>query len=246
MKHRHQHRHPIGSMQGQHIGEVRRHGAKHAGAVGIEHAFGAACGPGGVAKRRGRIFIQRRPRIARLRNVHQRLVAMQRNPGRHSSLGHGRSIAKHHYGAQDVQIRGDGSDDRQKGGIAENHAVFGMACDIGNIALAETGIDGVAHRARARNGVIQFQMPGAIHRQRADAVPGVHTQSFQDRHQLSGTQGQRGIADAGCRAVSKARNDFATAVMARSMFQNGGYQQLMTLHQALHAPSSRKAGSIEA
>jgi len=30
------------------------------------------------------------------------------------------------------------------------------------------------------------------------------------------------------------------------MFQNGGNQQLMTLHQALHAPSSRKAGGIEA
>jgi len=80
-----------------------------------------------------------------------------------------------------------------------------------------------------------------------DAITRNHTKPAQHGSQLARPQAQRGIVWCGRGAPSgAARNHFAIAMMARGMLQNGGNQQFMTLHQAMHAPFPSKAIPIEA
>jgi hypothetical protein len=96
--------------------------------------------------------------------VDQCFVTVQADPGGQLAGRHRGGARQHHDGLQDRrQIGRDGFDDRQEAGIGEDHAVLGMAGDVGDVCGGQPGIDGVADGADAGDGVIEFDMAVAVH-----------------------------------------------------------------------------------
>ena len=56
-------------------------------------------------------------------------------------------------------VRRDALDERGKGAVEEQHAVFGVIHDVDQLLGMQSRVAGVDHQAAAGHGVINFEMP---------------------------------------------------------------------------------------
>ena len=181
----------------------------------IKHAFRLSGGPGGVAKAAGGVFVENGPVRLLTRRLQQAFVTKLRHAGRQVERLHFSRIGEHDDRAQiGGDLGRDSGGERRETGVDEQHMIFGVVDDVGDIVRRQARIDGVADRAYAGNAVIKFEMAVAVHGQRGDAVAEADAQLPQRSHQLSRAQLQRPVVRARDAAVIAARHHFGVAVVA--------------------------------
>ena len=236
VEHRHHRHDAIDRTQAGDVTAAQHQGMYEDRAMGIKRPLGPPRCPRGIAQPGGGTLVEARPGRDLLGSRNQGLIAQQRHAVRQRRRGHLGLRAHDDDGAHDIgNLRRDGLKDRDKAGIGEDHAVFGVIDDIGNIGGGKARIDGVVDRADARNGVVQFKMAIAVHRQGGDPVAVAHTKLAQHRRQSTGAARNRGVGRAGDAVIIPDRDHFAIAVIARRMIQNRREQQLPVLHQSQHS-----------
>ncbi|MNF29569.1 hypothetical protein D3C84_102770 [compost metagenome] len=149
----------------------------------IQHAFRVAGGAGGVAHRRGAIFIEQRP-LELLHLLSQQLViaAQVGNLER----GHVRPVAEGNEGLDVRQFRREFLDQGGEARVEEQVLVFAMVGDELDLLREQTRVDGVQHGAHAGYAEIQLHVPVAVPGQGADALAGLHAEGGQGIGKLFG------------------------------------------------------------
>ena len=131
-------------------------------------------------------------------------------------------------------MRGDGLDQRQEGQVEEQHLVFGVVGDVGDLFRMQAGIDRVQDRAGAGHRVIQFHVAVAVPRQRGNALAHLDAESLQSMGGAPRAPVAVGIGVPVDVAFDPARNDLDVAVMACGKFDNAGDEQGLVHHLPHH------------
>ncbi len=201
----------------------------------IEHAPRLARRSRSVAKAGGGVLVEVRPFRRLGCPGHQGFVAMQGNfrgqgPGLHLLR-----LGQNHDGAQDVgQFGRDRLDDWHEAGVGEEHAVFGMADDVDDVGGRKAGVDGVADRADAGDGVVELEVAVAVHGQRADAVAEFDAHLPQQAGKPAAAALDIRVGRAHDPAVVAAGDHLGVGVVPRGMGDQRRNHQFPSLHQALH------------
>jgi hypothetical protein len=112
----------------------------------------------------------------------------------------------------------------QRGHIrfGEQDFVAGMVDDVGNVFHGEAGVDGIADRAEAADGVVEFDMAEGVPGEGGDAVAWFDAEGLEDAHELSSATLRLGIGLAvHVQAGGQAGDDFRGAVMAGGVAEDG-------------------------
>jgi hypothetical protein len=136
---------------------------------------------------------------------------------------------------------GHGGDQRQEGEVEEQHLVFGVVGDVGDLVGVQARVDGVQHRARARHRVVQLHVAVAVPGQRGHAVAHLDAQTRQRVGHAARTRGQFLVGGAVDVAFDPARHDLAFGVVPFGVNDEGRNQQRLLHHLAKHGVSCGRA-----
>ncbi|MHC2407966.1 hypothetical protein ACVJGC_000557 [Bradyrhizobium diazoefficiens] len=231
-RHRHHHLAHAFDVPGQEVEAAAGHGLQDRGAVRIDHALGISRRPRGIADGGGGFFVELRPGEAGVvLSSEKLLVAMDVYKLR---LRHPLARGHHDVSLDRLQLRRDRLDDRQRGAVDEQQAVFGVVDDVDELLGKQPRIDGVQHIAHARRGVEHLEMAVGIPGQRADAVALLHAETLQgQRHALDAWESVR-IGVAMDVALDLARDDLRLAVIVGGVLDQAADQERHVHHQSLH------------
>ena len=98
-------------------------------------------------------------------------------------------------------MRGNAFDQGRKGGIEQDHAVFGVVDDVDELLRLQARVAGVHHHATARDGVIRLQVAVVVPGNRAHGVAACEAQPSQRVGQLARAHRAVGVGVAKQRAV---------------------------------------------
>ena len=166
-------RHDLHEHRVQHHppGDHGAHGHQIGPAVMIDHAFGTACGAGGVVQRQAFPFILGHvPGEIRIARLQQRLVGLV-FAGRRQGIGD-----LNQGGGRALHLRAGGLSQRHELGIDQHDLGTTVIKDIGNGAHVEAGVDGVEHRTAGRHAKMRFGLGRQVGDQRGHNFTRRHAQ----------------------------------------------------------------------
>jgi hypothetical protein len=134
----------------------------------IQHALGLAGGAAGVAQPRRGVFVEAAPLRRRMR-LDQRLVGREAGDSRRGQIG---ALSQQYHALERRAGLKHGLDQRQKCGVDEENAIFGMVDDIDELRRMQPGVQGMAHGADAHGRVPHFHMLRGIPGQCRNTVAG--------------------------------------------------------------------------
>ena len=117
--------------------------------------------------------------------------------------------------------RGDGLDQRGKGGVKQHHFVVGVVDDVSQLFGVQARVAGVHHHAAARHGVIRLQVAVVVPGNRPHHAARAQAQLLQCVGQLLCAACHVGKTVTVQRTLCFARNDVLLTKLAGPMFQNG-------------------------
>jgi len=167
VEHRNHQQKGFGDADGQAVDRAGGPRMQYRRAMRVENAFRVAGGSGGIAQRRGGVFVELWPVVGIGRSAEQILVAEQAGNVAHRPVrpvGHDDKTAD----ARD-RLR-QFFDDRHETEVEEQESVFGMPDDVFDLFREQTRVDGVQNRSHPRHAIIQLHMPVAIPRQGGDPL----------------------------------------------------------------------------
>jgi hypothetical protein len=185
-------------------------------AVAVENTLRIAGGPGGVAQRRGGVFIEHRPVILAVLLRDQVFVGLR-------LFGHAAHVLPIGHGNETLDIR---QRRRQimhqvgEGDVEEQHAAFGMVENVLDLLGKQPGIDGVQHRADARHREIKLEMTMGVPGECGDTVAGLDAHGEQCLGHLLGAMRQSPVVAADDRLLACLRNDLRVRMVAPRMFKH--------------------------
>jgi hypothetical protein len=133
-----------------------------------------------------------------------------------------------------LRAAGHGLDQRQEGHVEEQHLVFGVVGDVGDLVRVQARVHGVQHRARAADREVQLHVAVAVPGQRGDAVAGLDASAasaLATRRERAGHLLVGGAVDV---AFDAPRHDLAVGVVPFGVDDEGGNQQRLLHHLAEH------------
>ena len=125
-------------------------------------------------------------------------------------------------------------DYRGKGGVVEEHSIFGVIGDVDELIVEQAGIDGMDDPAHADRAIPADEMAAVVHRQRCDAVPLPDPEPLQRARKLARIAGDTRPVRPRFVAGRPARDDLALAMLALRMIQKPHYAKWPILHSADH------------
>ena len=158
-----------------------------AGPVAVDDALRVPGGPAGVAHRRGRELVDRRP-VERVRlGGQQLLVLVHRHPGElvgPSRLGERRT--GHDHVLDGRRVRQDLREPRYQRGVHDDGVVIGVGSDVADLGRREPDVERVQDRAHRRHRHVGLEVLGVVPHEGAHALVGVHAQAPQRVRQPRG------------------------------------------------------------
>ncbi len=206
------------------------------GAVGVEHAFRAAGGAGGVAQDVGGGFVEGLPRHVLIGGGEESFVVLQGLAGGEGDVRHVLGGAEDDHRFDEMgDMGGEFFDERGHVRLGEQDFIAGMVDDVGDVLDREAGVDGVGDRAEAADGVVELDMAEGVPGQGGDTVARFDAETGQDAHELAGADfGLRVGLAVHIQRRGEAGEDFGGAVLAGGVAEDGGGEQRFVLHQPGH------------
>ena len=133
----------------------------------VENTLRVAGRAGSVAETRRRVFVELRPGKVVISLRHQ---ILERHDVAQGRLRHVRLVREDDECLDHVDLLRKLLEDRNKGQVDEDHPVFGMVHDIGDLLGKEARIDRVADGTNSHDAVPRLKMTPRIPGQRPDAV----------------------------------------------------------------------------
>ena len=192
----------------------------------VDHAFGFACGPGGVAHRRRCAFVFVRPIGRGSRPGDERLILQE-------AVGHGRRRADDDYDGN-VDERVDLVPQREQGFVDEKRAIAGMVHDVGELLRMKPEVEGVEDAAGERHGEIGLEMLRMVPPERGDAIAGSDAEAAQRAGQAARAVGEITEGAALERAIGEPGHDLAAAEQRLATAEDGRQRERVVHHQAGH------------
>ena len=233
MEHGHDEHHGLARVQAEGVGRQLHQRVQHGGAVRVQHALGVARGARGVAQRGGRALVELGPVEVLALVAHQLVPAVQVG-----KVQRGHVLARTHadIGGDGLQMRCELFHQRREGHVEEQHPVLGMVGDVFDLLGKQARVDGVQHRAAARDAEVQRQVAPAVPGQRAHAFARLHAQRLQGVGHLAGGAahaGPVGAVQATVPGFRQARDDLGVRMKARRMLDQRRDHERAVLHQSL-------------
>lgn len=120
-----------------------------------------------------------------------------------------RAIGHYHPAPHARTIRRDILDERHEHQVGEDVLIVCVADDVGGLTRRQPRVDGVTHRARTRDAIIDFKAVIAVLGQRTHMLSGLHTKCDQRTCQLSGVILHSPVYGATDIAFDTAQHDFS-------------------------------------
>ena len=199
--------------------------------MAVDHALGVAGRAGRVAHARRRVLVDLAPAIVAVSLVEPLLEGdpAGRGRGRHAgAIGHDDDLLDALDGGK--QLLGQ----RSEGQVDEQHPIFGVVHDPGDLLREQARIERMVDRADAHDPVPGLQVAGGVPAQRRDAVADAVAFPVEALRRPEGALPERGIGGAHDRPLHRARHDLPVAVLARRMIEDLVAQQRPFLHQPEH------------
>ena len=240
VEHGHHGEHPVLVGQGEHVAQADPHRVQVGGPVAVHHALGHPGRAARVAHGGGGPLVDLRPAERVRGSAEQFLVQVhlvtRRRPARRPS----RSPAG--PGQHDVpdrrQVRQHLGQQRDQGGLGDDHVVAGVVGDVADLRRVEPEVERVQHRAHRGDGQVGLQVLGVVPEQGGDPLVTVHAEFAQ-------RVGQPGGAGPGLRvglaahAVRHGRDDLTVPIERSAVPHQRGYGQGHVHHRAEHGPPPR-------
>mmetsp|Transcript_48350 Transcript_48350/g.115061 ORF Transcript_48350/g.115061 Transcript_48350/m.115061 type:complete len:470 (+) Transcript_48350:449-1858(+) len=234
VKHRHHGEAGVPEAEGEGVGGAESPRVEHGRPVREQHSLRVACGAGGVAERGRGCLRQIGPSKRGLRgSIQQVLVAehvlqvrdwhvlpVREDDDVLEGLHHGRELR----------------DAREKRQVHKDNLVLRVVRHEDQLLRGHAGVNGVQHRAHARNRKVELHVAVAVPRDRRHArafLDAELCERVREPHAAPVHLGVAAAVDDG-RVLDGARHDLAPAVHLGGVVNQLRHQQRTLLHQAAH------------
>ena len=201
-------------------------------AMAVEHALRVARRTRRVAERRRGALVELGPGVVVAGGCNPVLVGDEIETVGRRKTG---AVRQHHVALDATDLRRDLLDDRQQVRIEDQHAIFGVADDVGDLLVEQPRVHRVQHGAHARHAVEALDVAVRVPRERRDPVAGTDALQFQCLRQSPRASLDRRVVGAVNAAVTQPRHDLAPAVIRGGVADQRRDEQRVILHQAVHA-----------
>ena len=133
---------------------------------------------------------------------------------------------------------------RHEGQIEEDEAVGRVIDDVGDLVVEQARVDGVAHRADARDAVVELEVPVAVPRQRRDPVAATDADRLECIGEPLDARVGVGVGIAMDRPLDRLRDDLDRAMTLRPVPDQRRDQQGHVHHQPVHPAASLPVDSL--
>ncbi len=148
--------------------------------MAVYDALGVAGGPAGVAHRRGRTLVERRPVERVSLGGEQVLVAVHAHAGELVGSGRFRErAAGHDHVLNRGRVRQDLGELRDQRRVHDDDGVFRMGGDVADLGRREPDVQRVKHRAHGGHRQVGLEVLGVVPHEGADTLVGVDSQPTQ-------------------------------------------------------------------
>ena len=199
--------------------------------MAVHHALRVPGGPAGVAHRGGLVLVDVRPRVAGFLGGQEVLVVQVR--GQRGPV----AVAVHDEVPDRLDLVPAFGQDRPENagqaGVGDDHRVLGVADDVAELVGGQPDVEGVHHRAQARNGEVRLQVLGVVPAEGGHPVAGADAEAAQAGRQLLGPVGQGRERDAAGTA-GLAGDDLAVPVQGPAMLEDVPDRERELHHRAAH------------
>ena len=182
VEHGHDRHHGFAGERAGHGRRARHQRVQHGRPVRVQRALGVARGPGGVAQRRGCVFVEFGPLHLAVEGADEVLVNHGVQRGVWQVFRRTQNDNLFQLGAVVDDLLDQGQEHR----IDHDDPVFGMVDDVDQLLGEQARVDGVADRTNPRNTVVNLQMAMVVPRQRCHAVGHADSGIAQRLRQLFG------------------------------------------------------------
>ena len=204
---------------------------QHVGAVGIDHALRVASGAGCVAHPRRRPLIELRPgKIA----IGFGDVALIGNHILQRCLGHVRIVRQDDDTFEAGDLGGNHLQQLDEGEIDEEHLVFGVVHDPGDLVGKQPGIERVVDRPDTQNAVPGLEMTPCVPGHRGDTIAHPAAIPVEALSKLERASANLCIVGSVERTFDRSRHDLPLSVVDSRMIDDLVAEQRPFLHHSKH------------
>ena len=226
----HRHRH-VAALEPEIVWAVVHQGVEHVRAVRVEYALRVAGRAGGITQACGRLLVELGPGEIR---VGFRDPVLVRHGVAQAGLRPVRGVGEEDEALDGRQRRGDPLDERQEGQVEEEDPILGMVDDVGDLLLAQPGIDRVVDRAEASDSVPRLQVPPRVPGQRRHPVADLDAVALQPLREPARPLMDRRVGRAVHRPLDRARDHRPVRMLRPGVIEDAVDEQRPVLHQADH------------